>query len=286
MPDDLGENGPLYRIRDWNNLYENHRSRELKKLDWVPMPNRHDGAGYAEFLDHPNGAAHFGVWCAIVQVASRCDVRGVLSRGDARPHDAASLARMIRMPVEIVEEALERLVKTMRWIEEVQVADLKGLTETSRADATSREKIAGRRDKAPLERNGTEQNGTEKKTRSIDCTTDEIFDIVFDDALTETVRLRANRLGSSLPVRDKRDRRLVLLAAVMVERGMLPESVVENALEGLQSAKPANPMAYFRKCLVTQAERQGLDFHDAETRVELPKQLLEVRGRDVSDDAE
>jgi hypothetical protein len=69
----------MLRIVDWELHFENNRTKELKRLTWVPFPNRHDGDGYTELLDHPDGAAHYGAWCAMVQVASKCDPRGTLS---------------------------------------------------------------------------------------------------------------------------------------------------------------------------------------------------------------
>lgn len=106
-----------YRIREWSKLFENNRTRELKKLDWVPVPNRMDGDKYSELVDHPNGAAHFGAWIAILEIASRCDPRGTLPQeGAGCP---ASLGRMSRLPAGIFQEVLPRLVK-MGWIEQIQ----------------------------------------------------------------------------------------------------------------------------------------------------------------------
>lgn len=107
----------MLRVRDWAKYFENNRTRELKSMTWVPFPNSHDGDGYTELLDHPNGAAHFGAWVSIVQVASKCDVRGTLLRDGARPHDARSLARMTRFPLAIMEEAIQRLVEVVGWLE-------------------------------------------------------------------------------------------------------------------------------------------------------------------------
>jgi uncharacterized phage protein (TIGR02220 family) len=102
-------------IVDWDKHYENNRTRELKQMQWVPIPNRQDGDGYTELLDHKNGPSHFGAWCALVQVASRCDPRGTLLRDSAVPHDEASLARMTRIPFEVWKEALPRLL-SIGWI--------------------------------------------------------------------------------------------------------------------------------------------------------------------------
>ena len=106
---------PIIKIVDWEKHYENNRPRELKKMAWVPMPNRHDGDGYTRLLDHPNGTAHFGAWCALVEVASRCDVRGTLLRRGGDPIESESLARMTHIPLSVWNEVLPRLV-TIGWI--------------------------------------------------------------------------------------------------------------------------------------------------------------------------
>lgn len=111
--------GEAFRVKDWNLLFENNRTRGLKHLDWVPMPNKMDGDGYTELVDHPNGAAHLGAWLAIVQIASRCHTRGALTRDNGRPHTPESLARISRIPVVIFEEALPRLLR-IGWLEITQ----------------------------------------------------------------------------------------------------------------------------------------------------------------------
>src|ERR1039458_9015187 len=88
----------------------------MKRMGWVPIPNRMDGAGYTELLDHPNGAAHLGAWLAIVEIASRRDVRGTLPQEGAEIPQA--LARISRIPAVVFEEALPRLLK-IQWIERV-----------------------------------------------------------------------------------------------------------------------------------------------------------------------
>lgn len=107
-------------------------------MEWVPIPNKMDGDGYTELLDHPNGAAHFGAWIAIVEIASKCKPRGTLLRAipqegavipqegaaipqeGARwlfvPHNSASLARISRIPRAMFDEVLPRL-KVIRWVE-------------------------------------------------------------------------------------------------------------------------------------------------------------------------
>ncbi len=108
-----------YRIRDWNKHYENNRTRELKRMDWVPIPNRMDGLGYSTLVDHPNGAAHLGAWLAIVEIASRREERGTLPQegaglcGDGL---AVALSRISRLPASLFLEVLPRLVE-IGWVE-------------------------------------------------------------------------------------------------------------------------------------------------------------------------
>ncbi len=104
-----------YRIANWNERYENNRTRDLKRLEWFPMPNRMDGDGYTELVDHKDGPLHLAAWVAILQVASRCDERGTLLRDTKIPHDELSLARITRIPAKVFESAFPRLV-SIGWL--------------------------------------------------------------------------------------------------------------------------------------------------------------------------
>lgn len=108
----------LYRIKDWAKLFENNRTRELKKLDWVPTPNKHDGDGYTMLLSMKNGEAMFGAWNAVLQVASRCEIRGTLLRNGRTPHNASSLSRITRFSESTIQSMLEACAsKDIGWIE-------------------------------------------------------------------------------------------------------------------------------------------------------------------------
>lgn len=110
----------LYRIRDWGKNYENNRTRDLKKMEFVLIPNRMDGDGYTALVDHEQGAAHFGAWLAIAQVASRCEPRGTLIRSNGKPHTPESLSRITRIPAALFKEALVRLSgEEIGWLEAI-----------------------------------------------------------------------------------------------------------------------------------------------------------------------
>jgi hypothetical protein len=163
---------PTYRIKDWQQHFENNRTRELKELRFVMVPNKHDGDGYTELLDHPNGTAHFGAWCAIVQVASKCEPRGTLvrkvgtipqegagkSQEGATPHDAVSLSRLTRIPRSIFEEVLPRLMN-IGWLEG-ELVDSRPNSVISQEVGTIPQEGAG---KCDAYRIGSEGKGSDRK---------------------------------------------------------------------------------------------------------------------------
>lgn len=114
----------LYRIKNWSDYYENNRTRDLKRLAWVPLPNNHDSDGYTILVERKNGAALFGAWVALVQVASRCGLRGTLMRSTETPHNSASLERITRIPAEIFEEMLKITEFECKWVESEEVAEI------------------------------------------------------------------------------------------------------------------------------------------------------------------
>jgi hypothetical protein len=148
----------VLRIVNWNEKFENNRTRELKRLDWFPIPNKHDGDSYTEFLDHPNGMAHYGAWVLIVAVASKCDPRGTLLRDGAVAHDARSLARKTRGSAKIFDEAMPRLL-SIGWLEEIETpnACTSGSSDSNAINpASDCENPAPQCEQVPIEGNGIE----------------------------------------------------------------------------------------------------------------------------------
>jgi hypothetical protein len=116
MGETLVEMTITLQVRDWDQHYENNRTREMKHTAWVPVPNKQDNEGYVQLVSHEDGAAHLGAWLALLQIASRCDPRGTLLRKDGRPHTAASLGLISRLPVAVFDAVIPRLIE-IRWIE-------------------------------------------------------------------------------------------------------------------------------------------------------------------------
>lgn len=151
------------RVRDWAENYETAETRKLASLRWVALPNKQDGDGYCSLLDDQDGPAHLGVWTVILQLASKCCVRGLLVRemGENRvPHDAKTIARITRMPVAMIEAALPRILE-IGWLERVEVSD-ETLAGTLPADAGSNPGLPGSDPGRPVQK-GREGEGKEKK---------------------------------------------------------------------------------------------------------------------------
>src|ERR1700684_3855635 len=98
----------VYRVRDWDSLYENNRTRSMKFMQWIPITNKQDGDGYIQVVEGKNGAEMLGGWLAILQVASKCRTRGTLLRSSGHPHDAASISAMSRLPADSIQNALDK----------------------------------------------------------------------------------------------------------------------------------------------------------------------------------
>ena len=81
-----------YRIRDWQRHFENNRTRDMEKMRWVPVPNKHDGEGFQRIMQEKDGIIIYGCWHLILQVASKLRERGTLLRDDGTPITADTLA--------------------------------------------------------------------------------------------------------------------------------------------------------------------------------------------------
>jgi hypothetical protein len=97
--------------------YENNRTRELRKLDWVPMSNRHDGDGYTELMDHQNGAAHFGLvrdgrgGVPVHPAGILCRTTGPSRRPNPRPDDPDPRRSVERRIAKIRSDWLDKMEK-------------------------------------------------------------------------------------------------------------------------------------------------------------------------------
>ena len=143
-----------YRIKEWDTYYENNRTRDLKNMSWVPIPNKLAGDGYTWMIEQKNGAALYGAWIACVHLASTCDPRGTLLRHSNEPHDINSISRITRISESILKEMLDFTVSKCKWME---IIDLGGGTVISHNGAAKPQDAALNRTEQK------EQNRTEYK---------------------------------------------------------------------------------------------------------------------------
>ncbi len=235
----------MWRIKDWNKHFEVSQSRRCPKvMHWVPVPNKQDGDGYTELLDHPNGAAHFGAWTAIVQLASKCKPRGTLARDGSCEHDIQSLARITRIRSEIYEEAIPRILK-IGWLEEVSLSVLGDQSEC--ATTTGQDRTG--QDITPAGRKGG--------GRICESWDSENWQTALMLATTAVRKLWPHRKSRLNP-----EDRLLIGKAAYLAVTHLSEAWFQDALDETVRAKNTRkPIALFKACLWKRPRADGIDLN-------------------------
>lgn len=105
------------KIRNWDEHFEADRSRQWKKLSWVPIPNK-QGLGYKKIMSQKNGAEIFGCWIAIVEQASLCSPRGDLSK-----YSIEELSINTIIPINILNNSISYIIQNLDWIEVIENLD-------------------------------------------------------------------------------------------------------------------------------------------------------------------
>lgn len=60
----------ILRVKDWNERFESAKSRTYKIKSQTYMPNK-QGLGYTRIMNHAQGPAIYGAWCALINLLSR-----------------------------------------------------------------------------------------------------------------------------------------------------------------------------------------------------------------------
>ena len=84
-------------------------------MNWVAVPNKHDGKGFRRLMRQKNAAAMYGCWHLILQVASKCPVRGVLADEDG-PMTAESLELLTGIDAVVFAQSIAILMD-IGWLE-------------------------------------------------------------------------------------------------------------------------------------------------------------------------
>lgn len=118
----------MWRIKHWDQHFENNKSREVADARWVPVKNKQDGDGYLSLIEPVDGVACYGAFMAVVLLASRCKPRGLLVQSNGLPHTPETIARKTHVPAALIHKALQRCaepkVDWVEWIPDADAADL------------------------------------------------------------------------------------------------------------------------------------------------------------------
>lgn len=105
----MSDSNLTYRIVDWDDLYETRGSlRRGGTLARLTLNTALDGLATRRILSHPQGAAIYGVWILILQIAAKCPRRGALVERGV-PLTADDLALLTSLPAELCTLALDVL---------------------------------------------------------------------------------------------------------------------------------------------------------------------------------
>jgi len=170
-----------WAIKDWDPVFEDRRSREIERLAFLHarVLDRKSDA-YALLVAQDGGVEAYGVFWALVLVAARCPVRGVLAddKGVLTP---LRMSVKAGIPLSPVERAIPMLSsREVGWLVEVPSADAPPTYRRSTADGIGQTADENRKnaDVAPSKvwvraeraRNTTQQHTTATATATGDTT--------------------------------------------------------------------------------------------------------------------
>jgi hypothetical protein len=116
----------LYKIKDWDALFENNKSRERERCSFCCIPNKQDGLGYGRLLRLPDGPALYGAFHAVVLMASKQKAprRGYLTDTGLPtgcPLSAADMSVKTQFSAELIQKMLDAISsENIGWIEVVE----------------------------------------------------------------------------------------------------------------------------------------------------------------------
>lgn len=110
----------MYEIKDWKKTFENARSRQLKRLDWIQFPAGVDSNGSIELASlEDEGLIAESVFNRLCQWTATHppQLRGKLCRSDGRELSVNQIATHIRVKAETVRKSIELLTSPeVGWI--------------------------------------------------------------------------------------------------------------------------------------------------------------------------
>lgn len=112
----------VYRIKDWNKVFEDYRSREVAELEFIKWPTKRASEAFHKLARSSDGVMAFGVFAILVQWAARCPQRGVLAdtKGAITPE---RFADRYGLPIKVAKKAFAILTDIdCGWLESTDAA--------------------------------------------------------------------------------------------------------------------------------------------------------------------
>lgn len=143
--------GQVITIRDFTGHFTVSQNRRNEgPFGWIAVKTKHDGKGFRRLMMHDHGAAIYGAFLLMVQVASKCPKHGVLADEDG-PLTTEDLELKTGCPKKVFDEAIEVLSsKGIAWIQIEAFPTALGAPSNQVCYVTGR--------------NGTERNDTSVRT--------------------------------------------------------------------------------------------------------------------------
>jgi len=123
---DRARGSTVFRVKCWSEVYETADSRKHKALQWVSVPIGFDSDGFVRLVEEfgDEAPALYGAWIALVLVAARCPIRGVLSTSNGDPISEARLAFVSRFPSTVFGKLIE-WAHRIGWLEVLPSDDVR-----------------------------------------------------------------------------------------------------------------------------------------------------------------
>ncbi|MEI8288631.1 MAG: hypothetical protein WCH99_04110 [Verrucomicrobiota bacterium] len=114
----------IYRIKDWNEHFENNKSREREKCSFCCVPNKQDGLGYGSLMALENGEALYGAFVAVVLVASKQKSRSGWLTDNGLHTGCPLTARQLSIKCRFSETTIQKMLDAVSaneigWIERI-----------------------------------------------------------------------------------------------------------------------------------------------------------------------
>ncbi len=253
----------MWRVKDWDRIFENSQSKKYANISWVPIPNKHDSDGYTQLIEHDHGVSHYGAWILLVQVASKCKPRGTLIRDGDLEHDVDSLARVTRVGAHVFWEAIPRFVK-IGWLEEVDESETGSVLPKS-GSTLERTTLKERKEQKEKKERKEQKEKKEKNSRPAGKAVGFLEE--WDSENWQKARTLANGACRKLwPNRQResklkpQDRQLIGKAAYLAVT-RLSEAWFQDALEETVRGNARKLIAFFKTCLWKKPRSEGLDLN-------------------------